>query len=132
MHLAEIVAMAMLVRVEHAEEQEGGPGNHQTAKYPISQIRSRIRTPLADARGSYRSRGREGAVLTEYEAELMKRCTKDEGGDVRHFRTSPSEPVERPAGLPIRTPDWLGWSAVQTPRSPSRRYSPRGWRHYRG
>jgi hypothetical protein len=42
-------------------------------------MRQRIKTPLADARGSDRSHDREGMVLSKYETVFMKRGTKLSG-----------------------------------------------------
>jgi RNA polymerase sigma-70 factor (ECF subfamily) len=43
----------------------------------VSEVRSRIRKPLADARGSDQSRDREGAVASEFVAAFRKRRTKE-------------------------------------------------------
>src|ERR1035438_4512548 len=43
--------------------------------FSVSEIRQRIRKPLADARGSDRSRDREGAVASEYATRFAKWCT---------------------------------------------------------
>jgi hypothetical protein len=40
----------------------------------VSEVRSHIAKPLANARGLDRSRDREGAIFAEYESILMKRC----------------------------------------------------------
>jgi len=45
-------------------------------RYTVSQIRARIEEPLANARGSDRSRDRQGAVFQEYESALPKWRTK--------------------------------------------------------
>src|SRR5580700_4508516 len=45
-------------------------------KYPVSEVRQRIETPLADARGSDRSRDREGAESLEYATVFLKPRTK--------------------------------------------------------
>jgi hypothetical protein len=46
------------------------------AKYTVSEVRQRIERPLADARGSDRSRDREGAECLEYATVFLKLCTK--------------------------------------------------------
>jgi hypothetical protein len=47
-----------------------------SAKYTVSEVRQRIETPLADARGSDRSRDREGAESLEYATVFLKPRTK--------------------------------------------------------
>src|ERR1035441_9861943 len=47
-------------------------------KYVVLEVRLRIVRSLADARGSDRSRDREGAVFAEYGKVLMKPCTRRE------------------------------------------------------
>jgi hypothetical protein len=45
-------------------------------KYTVSEVRQRIETPLADARGSDRSRDREGAEFLQYATVFLKPRTK--------------------------------------------------------
>src|ERR1017187_4543544 len=45
-------------------------------KHVVLEARSHIAGPLADARGSHRSRDRKGAVFAEYERVFMKRCAQ--------------------------------------------------------
>jgi hypothetical protein len=46
------------------------------AKYTVSEVQSRSRRPLADARGSDQSHDRKGVVFQEYETVFKKRPTK--------------------------------------------------------
>ena len=46
-------------------------------KYTHPELQLRIGAPLADARGSDRSRDRQGVVLPTYETVFNKSCTKE-------------------------------------------------------
>jgi hypothetical protein len=51
-------------------------------KHTVSEVRQRVERPLADARGSDRSRDREGAEYLEYAAVFLKLCTKFDVSDI--------------------------------------------------
>jgi hypothetical protein len=53
-----------------------GEEGRALTKCVVFEFRSRIARSLAYARGSDRSRGREGAIFAEYESVLTRQCTK--------------------------------------------------------